>query len=112
MVDPKEAGIVKAAQGTKTPDVPSVDEIMEYVEAAIEELRKILWERGKQYGEETLVDLGEDGVAVMIRMKALRARYSIREEKPADSRRDSWLDMAGYALLAVSLGQYQDDSNA
>jgi hypothetical protein len=91
-------------------EYPAVEDIMEYVFAHAQEVIDILHERGKQYGEQTLVELGEEGVARMIRMKALRAIHSINQDDRYTARRDSWIDIAGYALLAIALEQWKEES--
>jgi hypothetical protein len=39
----------------------------------------------------------------MLLVKLMRLRWSVENDKPKTDRADSWLDLAGYALLAAAL---------
>lgn len=109
MLKPQDVQDIKVKH-EETVLYPNVEDIMEYVRTHTEEVIDTLQTRGEQYGEQTLVELGEEGIARMIRMKALRAIYSINQRNDYRTRTDSWIDIAGYALLAIALEQWKDES--
>lgn len=86
---------------------PRVDELLHFVSTVVEDVMETLNERGTQYGEESLVVLGESGIATMMRMKIDRVRSSINSGAPEHERIDSWRDLAGYALLWPALLRWQ-----
>lgn len=89
---------------------PSPEDLMVIINGALlPELSSILYQRGKSYGEEVLVVMGEQGIAEMAKVKIYRMLAAIAEGTGSASttRRDSWLDMAGYALLALALDEWE-----
>lgn len=88
-------------------NAPRVDELLHFVSTVVEDVMETLNERGTQYGEESLVVLGESGIATMMRMKIDRVRSSINSGAATHERIDSWRDLAGYALLWPALLRWQ-----
>jgi adenylosuccinate synthase len=85
-------------------DYPTVDEVMTSVRHTVNErILPLLEQRGRQYGEDVLVEMGETGLVTMLLVKLMRLRWSVENSKPKSERQDSWLDLAGYALLAAAL---------
>lgn len=96
---------------------PSVDDFMEFVRSALlggiersvgvaMELEGVLEQRGRDYGEEVLVVMGESGIAEFVKVKVWRLLGGIQEGNPPGSRRDSWVDIAGYAILQLALTEW------
>lgn len=86
-------------------------EAMSRVPAIVGDLEDILVQRGRDYGEEVLVVMGESGIAEFVKVKVWRLQGSIQEQRPENSRRDSWVDIAGYAVLQLALAEWMKEQN-
>lgn len=89
-------------------------DVLRGVDVVGEELLKIVAERGRAYGEESILAMGEAGMIGMIMAKVMRLMWSHRGGIVFQSRRDSYIDLAGYCLLTVALDEYiqQHSGNA
>jgi len=67
--------------------------------------------RGRTYGESVLMAMGEQGILTMTITKIMRILWSFNEELPVRDRMDSYLDIAGYALLMLSLSSYVKENS-
>lgn len=101
---------------------PSVEDFMIFIQRALLEasarvpsivadLESILIQRGRDYGEEVLVVMGESGIAEFVKVKVWRLQGSIQEQRPEATRRDSWIDIAGYAVLQLALAEWMKEQN-
>lgn len=81
-------------------------DVLRGVDIVGKELLQIVRERGKQYGEEAILAMGEAGLIGMIVSKVMRLMWSHRGGAQFLSRRDSYIDLAGYCLLTISLDQF------
>lgn len=86
---------------------PSVDELMIEIDPLLGNLRHTLFMRGNQYGEEVLAVMGEQGIAELVNVKIWRVLGSLKSSDPACVRQDSWLDLAGYAILALAMQRWE-----
>lgn len=99
----KGAPILKD-RATVTGMVPM--DVLKGVDIVGEELLKIVAERGRAYGEESILAMGEAGMIGMIMAKVMRLMWSHRGGIQFQTRRDSYIDLAGYCLLTIALDQY------
>lgn len=90
--------------GTETveKDVPTPESFMLYVQAVTQAVYNRLVEGGDRYGEEVLFALGETGAVVNCYQKSARALWSYRTGQIEKARDDTWLDLAGYAVLEIA----------
>lgn len=70
-------------------------------------IQRRLAKGGAEYGEDVLFLLGEGGAVSMAVTKAMRILWSFRKDLPAGTRTDSWLDIAGYAILEMARFRYE-----
>ena len=81
-------------------------DVLKGVDIVGEELLRIVGERGRAYGEEAILAMGEAGMIGMIMSKVMRLMWSHRAGLQFQARRDSYIDLAGYCLLCVALDQF------
>lgn len=86
--------------------------VLKGVDVVGEELLQIVRERGRAYGEEAILAMGEAGMVGMIVAKVMRLMWSHRGGMQFMSRRDSYIDLAGYCLLTIALDQYITEQSA
>jgi hypothetical protein len=67
--------------------------------------------RGQTYGENVLLAMGEEGMIMMITTKIMRLMWSQTSSNPMADRKDSYVDIAGYCLLALALDSYAKEYN-
>ena len=93
---------------SKLPDLPtpSPDDFMAWIDSALKASRMRLEIGGQQYGEDVLFALGEPGAIVNIYQKAARLLFAMKEGHVSKVRRDSYLDLAGFALLELARQAY------
>lgn len=92
-------------------DYPSVDELLHHLDRHMAALRDTLERRGRAYGEEVLAKRGELGMLEHIFVKAERAKHASTEASQ-DWPADSYLDIAGYALLILAMRDWKQNRNA
>lgn len=88
------------------------DAILEGSSSFIDEVVETLRRRGATYGEEVLLAMGEEGLLLMLLTKIMRVFWSHNEGLSFSSRRDGFVDLAGYAILALAIDQYAREWNA
>ena len=81
-------------------------DVLKGVDIVGRELLQIVAERGRAYGEESILAMGEAGMISMIMAKVMRLMWSHRGGAQFQSRRDSYIDLAGYCLLTIALDQF------
>ena len=101
MLDDK-SGVLKE----QLPEVPSPDGFLPFIDLAIGEIRARLIKAGNDYGEQVLFNISEYGAVALCYTKASRILWSFNQEKPSRERWDSFLDLAGYAILEMARQQY------
>lgn len=73
---------------------------MECLEELLEEVKEVMYSRGRKYGPGNIAEFGELGVLVRLSDKLSRLRYTT-EQFGDETSRDSWLDMVGYGLIGL-----------
>lgn len=86
--------------------VPTIQEFAPYIEQALSAIRDRCHVAGARYGEDVLFVLGEDGAVSQAYTKAARILWSWKQGHSRHSRKDSWLDLAGYAILEMARELY------
>lgn len=81
-------------------------DVLKGVDVVGEELLRIVGERGRKYGEESILAMGEAGMVSMIMAKVMRLLWSHRGGLMFEAREDSYIDLAGYCLLTVALNKF------
>lgn len=81
--------------------MPKVDdaEYEQWVDDALEEVKKLLMERHREYGDDVIVTGGQEGLYYFSLAKLGRIKEAIDNKRAV--KRDSWADLAGYATLAL-----------
>ncbi len=90
-----------------TADVPT----KEAINITVRDLYLLLGQRGRVYGEDVLALLGETGFLVMAVTKVMRILWGYEHDQPAQEREESWIDLAGYAILCVAMRRYQNGTD-
>lgn len=75
------------------------------------ELYEVLYQRGDQYGSDYWFQIGELGLLYQTLTKILRLKFSIENGDNFSDRQDSWVDLAGYAVLALAADNYKEMMN-
>lgn len=78
----------------------------------LEELRKLMIAKQKDYGPKNILDFGEKGVLVRANDKVARLRNLLwkKDKTPEnESIEDSWKDLANYAIIALMLRREKFD---
>lgn len=96
----------KAIISDKRRDIPTPAEFLPFIRGALEAVYKRLDAAGGEYGEEVIFLLNEWGAVTLCFTKASRLLWSKKKDKPQSSRRDSFLDLAGYAILEIARQAY------
>lgn len=94
------------ASGHQPGDPPPAQEIFRLMIEEGHDIAAIIEERGIAYGEESIFLLGEEGVLMMVLAKMFRMLHGYRSGRPFEHREDSWVDLAGYAILALAMENY------
>lgn len=85
-------------------------QLSETLQSQIEKAASVVLERlakgGQEYGEDVLFLVGEHGILTMVTSKVLRALWSFAQDDPRIKRDDHYLDLAGYAIIAMALEEY------
>jgi hypothetical protein len=81
---------------------PSPEAFMPFVQAACDAVLQRLRLGGKRYGESVLFELGEMGAVAQCYTKAARALWSHQSGFREQHRDDTWLDLAGFAVLEIA----------
>ena len=70
-----------------------------------ESIAKLLISKQEDYGKQNILDFGELGILVRSNDKFARLKNLYNKEKPPqnESIRETWEDIAGYAILALML---------
>ena len=84
-------------------EFPTVEAFDPYIVQQMTELLATLRERGAAYGEKVLFERGEAGIFEQIATKLERVSGSIDRDLAFSTRSDSWLDIAGYAILVLAM---------
>jgi hypothetical protein len=88
------------------PEIPSPDEFLPFIELAIDSIKARLIKAGQDYGEQVLFNLAEFGAVSLCYTKASRMLWSFKKGNPQEDREDSFLDLAGYAILEMARQRY------
>lgn len=99
---------------------PTVDDLLPYVskylhslrtwfDTKVDDLMIVLEQRGREYGEEVLIVMGERGMAEMVKVKVHRNEGSMNQGSPLAERHDTHLDIAGYSILTLAIAEWQAD---
>jgi hypothetical protein len=77
----------------------------EGLDEVLSEIRAILIKKQHDYGHSNILDFRELGVLVRVNDKVARLKNLLLNKKQAqnESIRDSWRDLAGYAIIALML---------
>lgn len=70
------------------------------------EIKNLLIEKNKRYGENNIRKFGEQGIVIRASDKVERLRTMLFEkvgDTNDESIDDTWMDLAGYAILALML---------
>lgn len=97
-----ERGVLRVPDAAKV-RAPNVHELVDHVDLVVEDVMDTLVKRGKQYGEDVLVEMGERGIAVLCLIKVRRMLWNLDQGRSFEEREDGWRDLAGYALLAPAM---------
>jgi len=86
--------------------IPTPEDFVPSIDAALAAIRERLLAAGEAYGESVLFELEEVGPVTLCFTKASRALWSFKQGKPPEHRKDTWLDLAGYAILEIARQAY------
>jgi hypothetical protein len=86
--------------------IPTIEEFMPHIEATMEELKKRLQAGGEEYGEEVIIVAGEMGAVSLCLHKTMRAKHKHETGQSLHQSMDTWLDLAGYAILELARRSY------
>ena len=90
-------------------NIPNPEAFLLYIRWALEKIEERLTRAGKEYGEEVLFLLGEMGAVSLTYTKASRALWSYKRGYPPEKREDTWLDLAGYAILEMARREWENN---
>lgn len=96
-----DADCSEAPRSTPTPE-----EFLPFVDGACDAVLQRLRVGGKRYGENVLFELGEMGAVAQCYTKAARALWSHQSGFHEVHRDDTWLDLAGFAVLEIARKAY------
>ena len=99
----------KSAAPAVRVEIPEPAEFMNYVDRSVDALFSRIQKAGDSYGEDVLFNLGEMGAVTFVYAKAARLLWSFEHKQPASRRQDSWMDIAGYAILEMARQLYIAD---
>jgi hypothetical protein len=109
-IDMRDIKAMLWGEGSEPIDAPTVDEVLDRVRPLLLDLERVLEERGRVYGEDVLVEMGEAGIATLCLIKVRRLMGNIESGFGTTVQRwDSWMDLAGYAILAMALERWKGD---
>jgi hypothetical protein len=86
--------------------IPSPEEFLPFISAALTAVHARLEYAGQNYGEEVLFLLDEIGAVSQCFTKASRLLWSYKKQQPPEKRKDGWMDLAGYAILEMARYAY------
>jgi len=74
-------------------------------------ISRVLYQRGDSYGEDFPFQIGELGLLYLTLTKLLRLKWALTQgEVSSRTMEEHWLDLAGYAILALAAHRYRDAS--
>jgi hypothetical protein len=76
-------------------------EHLEFLDELLEEVSKVMHQRGRKYGPGNIAEFGETGVLVRLSDKLSRLRHT-KENFDDEGTEDSWLDVVGYGLIGLA----------
>lgn len=88
--------------------VPSIEEFMPFIQEALNAVMARLHVAGFKYGEDVLFELEEQGAVTWVYTKAARLLWSFNDGQTREGRQDSYLDLAGYAILEMARHAYEN----
>lgn len=74
---------------------------MDFLDDVLEEVSKVMHQRGRKYGPGNISEFGETGVLVRLSDKLARLRYTT-EHFSDETPDDSWMDVIGYGLIGLA----------
>jgi hypothetical protein len=87
-------------------EIPTIDEFLPYIESVLRAVHTRLLAGGIKYGEDVLFEMAESGAVTWCYTKAARIKWSKDQGLPISERKDSYLDLAGYAVLEMARQAY------
>jgi len=105
----------------QTYPAPTVDQLLPHVsvylrqhlrlwfDTKVDDLMLLLESRGREYGEEVLMVMGEPGMFEMSRVKLHRLKGSMEQGAPLADRHDTWIDIAGYCILILAMADWKEN---
>lgn len=87
--------------------IPSPEIFQAWIDGACRAVAERLAAGGARYGEQVLFGLGETGAVAQCYTKAARALWSFQQGHDETERDDTWLDLAGYAVLEIARKAYE-----
>lgn len=75
---------------------------MRELQPILEEVRAVMYERGRKYGPGNIAEFGELGVLVRLSDKLARLKNS-KDDFSDESVADTWLDVVGYGLIGLMI---------
>jgi len=74
------------------------------MEKICDEIKKLLKEKNKTYGDGNIKKMGKLGILTRIEEKIERLRHMIENKiEDKESKEDSWKDVAGFGIIGVML---------
>lgn len=90
--------------------IPSPEEFAEYIKHAAQVVVNRLLNAGTEYGEEVLFTSGQAGAVILCYTKSARALYSFKRYPAVKVKDDTFLDLAGYAVLELARRDYLEQA--
>lgn len=85
-----------------TEGIAAIPDHMRELQPILEEVRTVMYERGRKYGPGNIAEFGELGVLVRLSDKLARLRNS-KDDFSDESVADTWLDVVGYGLIGLMI---------
>ena len=74
------------------------------MENVCDEIKELLKQKNKTYGDNNVVKMGKLGVLTRIEEKIERLRNMIKKNiKAKESKEDTWKDIAGFGIIGIML---------
>lgn len=80
---------------------PAADHL-DWLEGMLDEILELMQGRGAKYGPGNIAQFGDYGVLVRLSDKLARLQHSLELNHSDESVEDTWLDIAGYALIGLA----------
>lgn len=84
------------------PAAENIPDHMRELQPILEEVRAVMYERGRKYGPGNIAEFGELGVLVRLSDKLARLKNS-KDDFSDESVADTWLDVVGYGLIGLMI---------